>query len=120
MKTAALLLAAASLATPLGVAAWGKLPWFVPAWIWSLSLITFIFYAHDKRRAHTRGWRVPERTLHGLAALGGWPGALIAQQRLRHKTIKRPFQRVTWAIVTLHLLVWISAGALITMKALKV
>lgn len=117
MKTATLLLAATALITPLGVAAWGKLPWVLPIWVWGLSLITFIFYAHDKRRAHTKGWRVPERTLHGLAAIGGWPGALLAQQQLRHKTIKRPFQRVTWMIVALHVLLWSSAAALLLMRA---
>lgn len=32
--------------------------------------------------------RTQESTLHGLSLLGGWPGALIAQQVLRHKSKK--------------------------------
>ena len=33
----------------------------------------------------------PERTLHLLALLGGWPGAILARRRFRHKTMKVPF-----------------------------
>ncbi len=42
------------------------------------SLASFAAYGFDKRRAGTGGRRVPERTLHLLALLGGWPGAILA------------------------------------------
>ena len=29
-----------------------------------LSLLTYAIYWHDKRRAESSGWRVPERILH--------------------------------------------------------
>lgn len=38
--------------------------------------------------------------------LGGWPGALIAQQKFRHKTRKVSFQVVFWAIVLVHQAFW--------------
>lgn len=47
----------------------------------------------------TGSWRVPENTLHLLALLGGWPGALYAQQTLRHKTQKTSFRIVFWMTV---------------------
>jgi len=71
------------------------------------SLVTFLLYRHDKQRARDKGWRVPERVLHLGELLGGWPGALIAQQRFRHKTVKLSFRLVFFAIVALHQLLWL-------------
>jgi uncharacterized membrane protein YsdA (DUF1294 family) len=45
--------------------------------------------------------------LHASELLGGWPGALVAQQVFRHKTRKLSYQSAFWLIVTLHLLFWI-------------
>lgn len=67
-----------------------------------LSLATFIAYASDKAAAQSRRWRTRERTLHLLALAGGWPGALIAQNRLRHKSNKSAFLFVFWASVLLN------------------
>ncbi|KPZ53691.1 DUF1294 domain-containing protein [Pseudoalteromonas sp. P1-25] len=79
------------------------LPIYVPGYISSLSLITYIMYAWDKRQAkqstHKKVNRTPERTLHILALVGGWPGALIAQQWLRHKSQKRRFIVVLWLCI---------------------
>ncbi len=73
-----------------------------------ISLLTFVLYAQDKAAAQTGTWRTPESTLHLLSLLGGWPGALIAQQILRHKSKKQSFRRVFWVTVVLNLaaLVW--------------
>lgn len=69
------------------------------------SLASFAAYGFDKRRATTGGRRVPERTLHLLALLGGWPGAILAQRWCRHKTRKEPFLIAFWAVVVLHVAV---------------
>lgn len=69
----------------------------------SMSLATFIVYALDKRAARVGGWRVKESTLHGLAMACGWPGALLAQSILRHKSIKSSFRRVFWLTVLLNI-----------------
>ncbi|VXC24130.1 Cold-shock protein [Pseudomonas sp. 8AS] len=71
-----------------------------------LSLISFAQYWHDKRSAQTGRWRTAENSLHVTELLGGWPGALLAQQLLRHKTRKLSFQLVFWAIVLLHQAFW--------------
>src|SRR3546814_17304610 len=49
-------------------------------------------YWLDKEAAQGGAQRIPESTLHLVDLLGGWPGALIAQQQFRHKTVKRSFQ----------------------------
>lgn len=66
------------------------------------SVVTFIWYAIDKSAATKGEQRTPENTLHLLSLVGGWPGALVAQQKLRHKTIKQPFRTIFWATVTLN------------------
>lgn len=66
------------------------------------SVVTFVFYAFDKAAARQSQWRTPETTLHVLGLLGGWPGALMAQRLLRHKSSKRSFQIVFWITVVLH------------------
>src|SRR6476469_6527114 len=64
-----------------------------------LSCVCFAAYGLDKRRAATGGRRVSERTLHLLALLGGWPGALLGQRLFRHKTRKATFLIAFWAVL---------------------
>ena len=66
------------------------------------SLITFVVYALDKSAAQRNDWRTSESTLHFLALAGGWPGALFAQQFLRHKSTKAEFRANFWATVILN------------------
>jgi uncharacterized membrane protein YsdA (DUF1294 family) len=40
--------------------------------------------------------------LHLLGLAGGWPGALIAQQMLRHKSKKASFLAVFWVTVLIN------------------
>lgn len=67
-----------------------------------VSIITFVVYAIDKSAARRGTSRTPEKTLHLLALVGGWPGAMIAQQTLRHKSSKRSFRAVFWVTVVLN------------------
>ncbi len=87
---------------------------FLVAWHALASAVAFGLYAWDKRMAVRGGWRVPESTLLGVGLLGGWPGAWMAQTRLRHKTVKPSFQWRFKATVALHgvallaLLAWVA------------
>lgn len=80
--------------------------WRLPAWVLGLyvasSIATFRAYAADKRAAACGERRTPEQALHLLALAGGWPGALLAQQYLRHKSAKEQFRQVFWATVVLN------------------
>lgn len=64
-----------------------------------VSLATFVAYLHDKSAAQSGRWRTKESTLHLMALLCGWPGALLAQKLLRHKSSKPGFQSVFWLTV---------------------
>jgi uncharacterized membrane protein YsdA (DUF1294 family) len=63
------------------------------------SIVTYGVYARDKTAAQNAGRRTPELTLHLMSLVGGWPGALIAQGHLRHKTRKPSFLIGYWLTV---------------------
>jgi uncharacterized membrane protein YsdA (DUF1294 family) len=84
-----------------------NLKWVIAVW-WAisyliLSLFSVLIYAIDKSAARAGRQRIPENTLHVLALLGGWPGALLAQQWLRHKSSKLSFRIVCWFTVVLNI-----------------
>ncbi|ACH67057.1 cold-shock DNA-binding domain protein [Aliivibrio fischeri MJ11] len=64
-----------------------------------MSLLTYAMYAVDKNAAKKGNWRTPENTLHVLSLLGGWPGALFAQNQFRHKSKKQPFKTILWITI---------------------
>ena len=70
----------------------------------TLSLITFVAYAIDKSAARRGAWRTSEGTLLFLGIAGGWPGALMAQEMLRHKSKKTSFRAVFWITVLVNLI----------------
>ncbi|SSY80910.1 DUF1294 domain-containing protein [Alysiella crassa] len=110
-----------------------KLMWAVPlvcVWLillmilaWQLAAISalvsgvaMILYAWDKHCAlHARS-RVPENSLHAVALLGGWAGALVARYLFRHKTQKQPFVGIFWGTVVLNVVL---VGYLIFSGSLK-
>ncbi|MEZ8642766.1 DUF1294 domain-containing protein [Vibrio splendidus] len=71
-------------------------------WYLVIGVVTFFVYAKDKRAAINGNWRVPEKTLHTFSVAGGWLGALIAQEKLRHKTQKQPFRSIYWLTVVIN------------------
>ncbi|MFL5359320.1 DUF1294 domain-containing protein [Archangium sp.] len=89
----------------IGVLIKAHLPWPLLAYVVA-SLLTYFLYWQDKRSALRGAWRTPEAQLHLFELLGGWPGALIAQQVFRHKTRKVSFQVVFWIIVLVHQVFW--------------
>ena len=73
----------------------------------SINLVTFAAFWADKQAAIHRHWRIAERTLLMLAALGGGAGAVAGQVLLRHKTRKEPFRAWLWLIIGVEALVLI-------------
>lgn len=85
----------------------GVLPILILLIFVGMSVVTYVIYWWDKSAARKGKWRTPESTLHILAVAGGWPGALIAQQTLRHKTQKQSFRWVFWLTVLVNVGVFI-------------
>jgi uncharacterized membrane protein YsdA (DUF1294 family)/cold shock CspA family protein len=88
-----------------------SLLWRPPLWFALIylvaSAVTFAIYAVDKWSAKRGTWRTSEGTLHTLAVVGGWPGALLAQQFLRHKSVKAEFRSMFWGTVATNVVAFI-------------
>ena len=67
------------------------------------SILAFMAYAADKHAAQAGRWRIPEANLRLLELLGGWPGALLAQRVLRHKSRKASYRFAFRMMAALHL-----------------
>lgn len=84
----------------------------LPGWVIGLyvgtSVLTYLVYADDKSAAASGRWRTPEGSLLALGLIGGWPGAVVAQQTLRHKTRKMSFQLAFWGTVALNVTAFIA------------
>ena len=103
-------------AAVIGVAvATAKLPLYVVLVYAGLSVCTFVAYWLDKRKAKAGRWRTPESSLQFMALLGGWPGALLAQSYLRHKSQKRAFLAVFYlaVLVNISMLLWLHSQNLL-------
>jgi len=98
----ALTLAATFLAFVVGAVATGKLPFVVLVAYFLASCVAYVAYFLDKAASLKGHWRTPESTLHFFSVVGGWPGAMLAQRTLRHKTQKQSFQVTYWATVVLN------------------
>ncbi|WP_111893831.1 DUF1294 domain-containing protein [Acinetobacter sp. MB5] len=79
-------------------------PSWLPLYVLLVNAICYWQYMQDKAAAQQNQRRVPEKTLHLLSLLGGWPAAWFAQQKLRHKTQKQPFRQIYFATIVLNII----------------
>ena len=56
-----------------------------------INIIGFLAMFIDKQKAKRGSWRIPEKTLIILTAIGGGIGTLIGMYTFRHKTKKLKF-----------------------------
>lgn len=105
------------LAIPVLIAVYvgASISWKVsPLWVaayFIASIVTLFAYAFDKTAAVRGNWRMREATLLGLGLLCGWPGALLAQKGLRHKSSKQSFRNAFWITVLLNLVAFIALNS---------
>mgnify|MGYP004444819009 CR=1 FL=1 len=68
-----------------------------------INIIAFVAFGVDKYKAKKKMWRIPEKTLLGLALIGGALGAWCGMKFLRHKTQHNSFR----ILVPLFLIAWV-------------
>ncbi|QDZ26600.1 cold shock and DUF1294 domain-containing protein [Noviherbaspirillum sp. UKPF54] len=88
---------------------WG-VSWYVLAAYFGLSLAAMFMYWLDKGAAEAGAWRIPEANLLFVAMAGGWPGATLAQQFLRHKSKKTEFRLAHWFVTFFNIGIFIFAS----------
>jgi uncharacterized membrane protein YsdA (DUF1294 family)/cold shock CspA family protein len=107
-------LGVAILAGATAAAVAGFLPAFLAGVYFAASALSYLMYRWDKAAALNDLQRTPEVNLHLVDLLGGWPGALVAQQQFRHKTAKQSFQVIFLATVVVNVVVaaWLTRSGL--------
>jgi uncharacterized membrane protein YsdA (DUF1294 family)/cold shock CspA family protein len=83
--------------------------WFVIYGV--ASIACFTGYALDKRAAEHHQWRVSETILLLVGLVGGWPGAIVAQELFRHKTKKPAFRTLFWMSVAINMAAFVQIAA---------
>lgn len=51
-----------------------------------INIIGFLVMGADKAKAKAKAWRIPEKTLLGVAFIGGSVGVWLGMNTFRHKT----------------------------------
>ncbi|ABI76903.1 cold shock DNA-binding membrane protein [Hyphomonas neptunium ATCC 15444] len=83
--------------------------WFIVYGV--ASIACFIGYGLDKRAATHKQWRVSETILLMVGLVGGWPGAILAQEFFRHKTKKPAFRTLFWMSVAINMAAFVQIAA---------
>lgn len=71
----------------------------------ALNLAGLLSMGIDKQRARKHRWRIPEKTLFLIAALGGSAGSILGMLLFRHKTRHLSFRLGMPAILALQIMV---------------
>ena len=83
---------------------------FIGIYLAIINALTLLVMLIDKIKARKNRWRIPERTLLGLCAIGGSVGGLLGMKLFRHKTLHPKFSigiPVMLAVqIVLALLLW--------------
>ncbi len=77
---------------------------YILLYLLAVNLLLFAVMGIDKYKAKHQLWRIPERTLFVLAAIGGSPGGILGMRLFHHKTLHPQFRYGFPAILILQLI----------------
>ena len=72
----------------------------------AVNALGLIIMHYDKYLARNNKWRIPEKTLLGVAVIGGSLGCILGMHSARHKTRKPKFSIGLPVILVLQLLIF--------------
>ena len=70
-----------------------------------INVVAFAMYGADKYFAKKDMWRISEKALLGVAAIGGAFGAFAGMETFRHKTKHAKFKILVPVLMVVHLAV---------------
>lgn len=77
---------------------------YILLYLLAVNLLLFAVMGIDKYKAKHQLWRIPERTLFVLAAIGGSLGGIWGMRLFHHKTLHPQFRYGFPAILILQLI----------------
>ena len=77
---------------------------YILLYLLAVNLLLFAVMGIDKYKAKHQLWRIPERTLFVLAAIGGSLGGILGMRIFHHKTLHPQFHYGFPAILILQLI----------------
>lgn len=86
-----------------GAMQWWAMPPEVMAIYALASIVCFGMYMSDKAAAKAGRWRTSESGLLLMGLACGWPGAVLAQKLLRHKSSKPSFMTSFYITVMINI-----------------
>ena len=78
---------------------------FILAYLLIVNAAAFLLMLIDKVKAKRKMWRIPERVLLGISAIGGSVGGLLGMQVFCHKTKHPQFAIGIPVMLAVHIVV---------------
>lgn len=72
-----------------------------------VNALSMLLMLVDKIKAAKKRWRIPERTLLGICAIGGSLGGLLGMKLFRHKTLHPQFSIGIPVMLAVHIVLLI-------------
>ena len=76
-----------------------------------INAVSMILMLVDKIKAIKKLWRIPERVLLGVCAIGGSLGGLVGMKLFRHKTLHLRFSIGIPVMLAVHIVLLIMLAA---------